>query len=132
MTTKSEMETDAALDKVNVEKLRKVVNDAVMAISSTTSLPASEVLDILENIRVETVGKLREAIETLGSQRQTLSVDKDKLSKAIEKAIESIADATGLDTDEITMIFTKENDASVNNIVLRLRAQSKHDRANLM
>lgn len=118
---------DVALDKVDVEKLVRVVNEAVTAISVSTSLSADEVLEILESINVEMVRELEPALMALGKTGKT--IDAAKLSRAIGKAIASISWATDLHTDEITTIFSKQPGASVEDVVDRLHAQSRKDRA---
>lgn len=120
---------ELAFEKANLGKLDKVVNDAITAISTKTSLPVSEVREIMGNVRVELVGEIRGVIDTLGNLNAVKHADAAKLSSAIEDAIESIANATDLDTDEITEIFTKEAGASVEDVVSRLYAKSKADRS---
>jgi hypothetical protein len=122
-------ESDLAFEKANIGKLEKVVNDAVTAISAKTSLPVNEVLEVLENVRVEMVGEIRGAVDSLGNLSAVKHADAAKLSKAIEDAIGTIANATDLDTDEITWIFTRKPGAGVEDIVFRLNEKSKFDRS---
>lgn len=125
MRSLKEQAEDRALDRVDMEKLVRVVNEAVAAIAVSTSLPAHEVLGILESIHVEMVGDIKAALMAMGEKK----MDVAKLSRAIEKAIASISHATDLDTNEITTIFSKKPGASVEDVVCRLHEQSRVDRA---
>lgn len=117
-------------ERVDMQKLGTVVENAVRSISAKTSLAENEVLDILEKVRVTMVGELRRAVEILEARGMIQAVDESRLSAAIEEAIEEISNATDLNTDEITEVFTKEEGASLEHIVFRLRARSVLDRAN--
>lgn len=117
-------------ERIDMQKLGGVVSNAVTSISTKTGLPENEVLDIMEKVRVEMVGDLKGAILTLESNGAIPNVNADKLSMAMEEAIETIADATDLDTDEITEVFTKEEGASLDHIIFRLRERSRVDRSN--
>ena len=127
MMSPKEQAEDMVLDRVDVEKLVRVVNEAVSAIAVSTNLPADEVLDILESIHVEMVSELKTALKAMSDERAR-KVDAVKMSRAIEKAIASISHATDLDTDEITTIFSKKPGASVEDVVHRLHEQSRADR----
>lgn len=129
MKSPREQAEDMAQDRVDVEKLARVVNEAVAAIAVSTNLPASEVLDILESIHVEMVGELETTLMAMGEKRAG-KVDVAKMSRAIEKAIASISHATDLDTDEITTVFSKKPGASVEDVVSRLHEKSRADRGN--
>jgi uncharacterized hydantoinase/oxoprolinase family protein len=120
--------TAAGPDKRDIEKLGNVIKEAVMSISNASSLSADEVLDLLEKVHVEMVRELQGRVESLEDRGEIRRVDPVTLSNAIEEAIEVIATATDLDTEEITDIFTAEPGASVDNIVHRLRAKSTHNR----
>jgi len=98
--------------------------------AASTSLQPSEALDILENIHVEMVGGIRDAIYALENDKESVRrVDPEKLSWEIEKAIGAISVATDLDTDEITTIFSDKPGASLADVSYRLHVQSAHDRA---
>lgn len=129
MVSPREQAEDMALDRVDVEKLVRVVNEAVALVAVSTSLPTHEVLDILESIHVEMVGELKTALMAMGNERVSKGMDAAKMSRAIERAIASISYATDLDTDEITTIFSKKPGASVEDVVYRLHEQSRVDRA---
>lgn len=126
MTQQSER---MAFEKVEIERLEKFVNETVSTMAASTNLEPSEALDILENIQVEMVGELRDAITVLGNGKETVKrVDPEKLSWEIEKAIEAISVATDLNTDEITTIFSDKPGASLADVSYRLHVQSGHDR----
>lgn len=122
-------EDELAFEKANLGKLDRVVNDAITAISTKTGLSVNEAREIMANLRVEMVGEIRGVIDTLGNLNAVKHADAAKLSGAIEDAIESIANATDLVTDEITEIFTQEAGASIEDVVSRLYAKSKADRS---
>jgi len=127
MTT--QQSENMAFEKVHIESLEKFLNETVSTMAASTSLQPSEALDILENIRVEMVGELRNAVNALGNENEVVKrVDPAKLSWEIEKAIEAISTATDLDTDEITAIFSKKPGASLADVSYRLHLQSAHDR----
>lgn len=128
MMSLKERADDVAMAKVDVEKLVRVVNEAVAAIALSTSLPTQEVLEILESIHVEMVSELKPKLMTLEPKPGRV-VDAAKLSHAIEKAIAAISWATDLHTDEITTIFSEQPGASVEDVASRLHEQSRVDRA---
>ncbi len=129
MRSLREQAEDMAMDRVDMEKLVRVVSEAVTAVAISTNLPADDVLDILENIHVEMVGQLKTVLMRMGDDRVSQGMDAKKMSRAIEKAIASISWATDLDTDEITTIFSTKPGASMEDVVYRLHAQSRLDRA---
>lgn len=118
-----------AFERMDIENLEKFVNTTVSTMAASANLQLSEALDILENIQVEMVGELRDAIEVLGNNKVAAKrVDPAKLSWEIEKAIEAISVATDLNTDEITTIFSSRPGASLADVSYRLHQQSAHDR----
>ena len=131
MGSTTEIGTDeSAFEKSNFGKLARTVNEAIQAVSTKTSLPVNQVLEILGHVRVEMVGEIREVVDSLGNDMDAVKhTDAAILSSAIEDAIESISNATDLDTDEITWIFTKRPGAGVEDIVSRLYAKSKSSRS---
>jgi hypothetical protein len=119
-----------AFEKMDVERLEKFVGETVMTMAASTCIRPEEVLDILESIRVEMVGELKGAVETLGKDREAVKrMDSAKLCWEIEKAIEAISVATDLDTDEITTIFSSKPGANLADVAFRLHAQSAQNRA---
>jgi uncharacterized protein (UPF0264 family) len=119
----------AAFEKMDIESLEKFVNETVSTMAASASLQPNEALDILENIQVEMVGELRDAVSALGNDKEAVKrVDPEKLSWEIEKAIEAISVATDLNTDEITTIFSNKPGASLADVSYRLHVQSGHDR----
>jgi hypothetical protein len=116
-------------EKMDMEKLATVINEAITAISSKTSLPENEVLDILEKVRVDMVGNLKKAIQALEERGEIPNVDPGRLGMAIEEAIEAISAATDLNTDEITEVLTWVEGASFDHIVYSLRTRSRIGRS---
>lgn len=128
MMTKQQSER-WAFEKMDIKKLNQFVDQTISTMAVSTNLQPSEALDILENIQIEMVGELRDAVEALGNVKEAAKrVDPEKLSWEIEKAIEAISVATDLDTDEITTIFSMKPGASLADVSFRLHKQSAHDR----
>lgn len=115
------------MERVDISKLQDVFRESLMDVSASTNLEMLEIVEILENIRVEKVGEIRKAVENLGKHGEKV----EPLSMGLEKVIEATSVATDLNTDEITEILTEKSDASVEDLVLRLHEKSKHDRFNL-
>ena len=117
-----------ATEKMDIKQLEKFLNETVSEMAASMNLKQEEALKILESIHVEMVGELREAVKTVGNVKDMELVDSEKLSLEIEKAIAAISNATDLDTDEITTIFSKNPGASIADITSRLHVKSKLDR----
>jgi len=124
MMTKQQSER-WAFEKMDIKKLIKFVDQTVSTMAASTNLQPGEALNILENIQVEMVGELRNAVNALG---EVSFVDPAKLSMEIEKAIAAISVATDLNTEEITTIFSSKPGASLGDVTYRLHRQSAHDR----
>jgi hypothetical protein len=92
-------------ERVDMEKLGKVVEEALEPIAKISTLPTLEVMRNFEGI------------------------DDVELKHAAREAFKQIFAATDLDRDQITEILNAHPDASVNDIVRRLREQSKIKRA---
>src|SRR5208283_533041 len=98
----------------NFKKLNKFVDQTISTMATSTNLQPNEALSILENIQVEMVSELRDAVEMLeDADVEPNSLDPEKLSWEIEKVIEAISFATDLNTEEITTIFSKKQGASL-------------------
>ena len=119
-----------ASERMDMEKLAGVLNDAITAISGKTGLPENDVLDILEKVRVARVGDLRHAVRSLEDQGAIPAVDPGLLGMALEEAILAIADATDLSTDEITDVLTMERGATFDHVIMHLRTRSCVGRSN--
>lgn len=97
--------SDLVAEQVDMKKLTKVVDEAFESVAKVSKLP---VLEVMCNIQ---------------------GIDVPELKQAIQEAFEKIANATDLDTAQITDIFKANRGASVNDIVNRLRKQSRVHRA---
>jgi len=131
MMTKQQFEAGAMSDveKKDLAELEVCMNEIVAKMAASTNIRPEEALDILENIHVEMVGELREVVATLGNNNKVVKrVDSEKLIDEIEKTIRAISNATDLDTDEITTIFSKVPGASLADLSYRLHVKSKLDR----
>jgi hypothetical protein len=95
------------LEKEDVKKLAKVVEESLERIAKVTKLPVQEVLHIIEE------------------------VDVAQLKQATQEAIKNISNATDLDAAHITAIFKENKTATVDHIVHRLREESHVHRARI-
>ncbi len=128
MTQQSER---MAFEKDYIERLERFVDETVSAMAASVSIQPDEALAILENIHVEMISELKNAVEELEgdfNNEPVRRVGSEKLSWEIKKAIAAISVATDLNTDEITTIFSKKPGASLADVSYRLHRQSAHDR----
>ncbi|HQT25792.1 MAG TPA: hypothetical protein PLK99_04245 [Burkholderiales bacterium] len=95
-------------EEVDMEKLTRVVVEAIGSIANATGLSSNEVMKVIEEVNVAT------------------------LKDATQHAIRKISVATDLDTEEITDIFTERKAATLDDIVTRLHEKSKADRRNML
>jgi len=93
----------AAGEQADMQKLAAVVQEAFLPVTKVSKLPLEEVMCNIETI------------------------DGPELKQAAEEAIRQIADATGLDTAQITRIFRAHRFADVN-IVSQLHKESRVNR----
>ncbi len=107
----------------DLAKLTAIVEEAIEFIAEKTGLSGQDTLQILQEFSVEEIRNEKHA--------SGQSFNASKFNKALDKAIRSIAYATGLNTSEISNIFTGERHAAVDSIVLRLREKSKQNRWSL-
>jgi uncharacterized membrane protein len=96
---------EKAAEQEDMIKLGKVVEGAFESVAKLTRLPVQEVLHIIEE------------------------VDVAQLKQATQEAIKKIADSTDLDRANIIAIFMAKRDASIDDIVHRLREESHVHRA---
>lgn len=89
----------------DVKKLVNVVEDALERIAKITKLPLQEVMHVIE------------------------AVDVAQLLLATQEAVRNIVDATDLEAATINRIFKENRNATVDNIVHRLREESHVHRA---
>jgi metal-dependent HD superfamily phosphatase/phosphodiesterase len=92
-------------EQEDMKKLGKIVEGAFESVAKLTRLPVQEVLHIIEE------------------------VDVAQLKQATQEAIKKIADSTDLDRANIIAIFMAKRDASIDDIVHRLREESHVHRA---
>jgi hypothetical protein len=100
---------ERAADQDDIEKLSKIVAGAFEAIASATGLSEKEVLRLIKDTEVE---MLKDVL------KEGTSVD--MLREGIQEAIKKISLATGLETAQISEIFTAKKDANIDDIVSRL------------
>jgi metal-dependent HD superfamily phosphatase/phosphodiesterase len=90
-----------AAEEEDIKKLGKIVEGAFESVAKLTRLSVQEVLHIIEE------------------------VDVAQLSHAFRGAIKKIVDATDLHRDHIVAIFTANKDARLDELVHRLREESR-------
>jgi len=92
-------------EQINVEKHRKVVEEAIASVEKISNVPMHEMIRDIDKI------------------------DDTTTKQVIQEALKSISTATDLDTDQIAEIFLQNKDKGVHQIVSRLLEQSKLNRA---
>lgn len=110
-------------EEKDIEKLAAIVDEAIELIASKTGLTKEETLGILEEFSIV---ELRSETPLSGKGFNT-----SKFIKALDKGVKAIAFATGLNSTEISAIFTQEKHASAIDVVYRLREKSKQNRWSL-
>jgi uncharacterized membrane protein len=95
----------AAAEQEDIKKLAKIIERAFESVAKLTRLSVQEVLHIIEE------------------------VDVAQLKQATQEAIKEIAESTDLNSANIVAIFMANRDASIDDIVHRLREESHVHRA---
>ncbi len=98
---------EEVLEQEDVKKLVNVVEDSLERIAKLTKLPVQEVLHIVEE------------------------VDVAQLTHATQEAIKKISNATDLHRADIIAIFKEDRNATVAQVVHRLREESHIHRARI-
>jgi uncharacterized protein YidB (DUF937 family) len=119
----------AEMERVDMEKLGNIVQGAVSSVSYQTGMTENEVMSLVCKLRVEMVGEIKGVLDNLAARGELSYPDTAKLGRILEGAIRSIADATDLDTAEITEILSREPWTSVDIVVKPLRIRSRIDRS---
>ena len=119
----------AKMERTDTDKLCNIVKDAISSASYSCGISEDALVQILGKLQVEMVGQMKGYLESLMMRGEIDRMDAKNLSKALETAIRSIADATDLDTSEICEIFVREKFSNLDVIVESLRARSRMDRA---
>ena len=114
--TKTEAELAAEQD--DIEQLSKIVVRAFGAIATATGLSDKDVLRAIEDVHVD---MLKDVLKD-GNHV-------DALKDGIQEAIKEISLATGLETKQISDIFSAKKDTSLNDIVNRLYERGQVTRA---
>ena len=114
--TKTEAELAAEQD--DIEKLSKIVVRAFGAIATATGLSDKDVLRAIEDVHVD---MLKDVLKD--------GIQVDELKDGIQEAIKEISLATGLETKQISDIFSAKKDTSLNDIVNRLYERGQVTRA---
>lgn len=111
-------EAELADEQEDREKLRKIVARAFGAIANATGLSDKDVLHTIEDVHVE---MLKDVLKD--------DIKADVLRGGIQDAIKEISLATGLETQQISDIFTEKKDTSLSDIVNRLYERGQESRA---
>jgi hypothetical protein len=114
----AETKAELAAEQIDIEKLSKIVVRAFGAIAKATGLSDKEVLHAIEDAHV---AMLKDVLKD--------GVQVDGLKNGIQEAIKEISLATGLDTAQISDIFSAKKDTSLNDIVSRLYKSGQVNRA---
>lgn len=115
-------EAELADEQEDREKLSKIVARAFGAIANATGLSDKEVLHAIENVHVE---MLKDVLKDVLKD----DVQADLLKDGIQNAIKEISHATGLETKQISDIFSEKKDTNLNDIVNRLYERGQDSRA---
>ncbi|MHB1100335.1 MAG: hypothetical protein ACYCZR_12350 [Burkholderiales bacterium] len=110
-------------EEKDIEKLAAIVDEAIELIASKTGLTKEATLGILEAFSIV---ELRSETPLSGKGLNT-----SQFIKALDKGVKAIAFATGLNSTEISTIFTQDKHASAIDVVYRLREKSKQNRWSL-
>lgn len=102
----------------DMEKLNKIVARAFGAIANATGLSDKDVLHAIVDTRVD---MLKDVLKD--------GIKVDGLKGGIQDAIKDISLATGLDTAQISDIFSEKKDTDLNDIVNRLYKSGQVSRA---
>ncbi len=121
MLTAREQET------VDVSKLHDLLDESISLVADATHLAREDIVDLLEHMHVDRVADLKPTIMGM-SQFDGIA---EPLSDGIAGMIHNLAEATDLDTDEITSVFCEKSDAGLDDVVTRLREKSRSNRWNL-
>lgn len=114
----NETKAELAAEHDDIEKFRKIVESAFGAIANATGLSDKDVLHAIENAHVAMLKDvLKDGIQVEG------------LKEGIQEAIKDISLATGLDTAQISDIFSAKKDTNLNDIVNRLYKSGQDNRA---
>ena len=111
-------EAERAAEQDDIEKLSKIVVRAFGAIATATGLSDKDVLRAIEDVHVD---MLKDVLKD-GNHV-------DALKDGIQEAIKEISLATGLETKQISDIFSAKKDTSLNDIVNRLYERGQVTRA---
>jgi hypothetical protein len=98
---------EEVLEQEDIKKLVGVVEESLEQIAKLTKLPVQEVLHIVEE------------------------VDVAQLTHAMQEAIKKISHATDLHRADIIAIFKEDRNATIANVVQRLREESHIHRARI-
>jgi hypothetical protein len=114
----AETKAELADEQDDREKLSKIVVRAFGAIANATGLSDKDVLHAIEDVHVD---MLKDVLKD--------GIQVDGLKDGIQEAIKEIANATGLDTAQISDIFSAKKNTNLNDIVNRLYKSGQDNRA---
>jgi hypothetical protein len=109
------------IDQVAQQKLLVVVRNAIAEMAAATNLTPDQALAAMQNVHVEMIDDLDEAVDDLEQSGVARRVDKEKLREEIEMVIKTIAHNTALHTEMITSILSDMRGASLEEIVATLQ-----------
>lgn len=120
-------EAELADEQEDREKLSKIVARAFGAIANATGLSDKDVLHTIEDVHVEMLKDVLK--DDIKADVLKDDIKADVLKGGIQDAIKDISLATGLETQQISDIFTEKKDANLSDIVNRLYERGQDSRA---
>ncbi len=111
-------------EQIETEIMCLAVSEAVSAMLTATHLSEHEVLEILERIRVKSLGEVEGAVRMLHDLDSVQRAGATQLGAVIREAIADIAGLAEIDPDDLVRILTGCHGGTVADIVRTLRSAS--------
>lgn len=112
-----------------LDKLERFVVNCISSMAESIDVSPEQALDILVRVHVSMVGDLKDAVHSFSDVGLLARVGPEKLCRQIEEVIAEISEATALDTEEITEIFSKNPSTDLEELSFRLHRRSLIDRS---
>ena len=114
-------------EQEDVFKLKNLLEGAIASVSNTTRLARQDIVELIEHMHVDRVSELQPAI----MEMERFGPLAGPLATGLAGMIRDLSVATDLDTDEITAVLSESEQASLDDLVSRLREKSRNNRWNL-
>ncbi len=113
-----------------LDKLEKFVGQqCISSMAESIDVSQEQALDILVRVHVSMMGDLKDAVHSFADGGLLARVGPEKLCRQIEEVIAGISEATALDTEEITEIFSNNPSTDFEELSFRLHRRSLIDRS---